>query len=119
MWLQVINKNAFQWDAYHPPVDHIPEGGLPARGVPALEGCTWWGVYWHRVPGGLPVQVLPPANRMIDRCKNITLPKTSFVGSNKVKVTHQGQSKNIFFPSNYLQNFTYFNINPLYVAISH
>ena len=37
-------------------------------------------------PGGVPAQVLPPPspmNRMTDRCKNITLPQTSFAGGNK------------------------------------
>ena len=28
---------------------------------------------------------------------------------NKVKVTHQGQSKNIYFLSNFMSNCTYFN----------
>ena len=37
------------------------------------EGCTW---SW----GGVPAQVLPPVNRMTNRCKNITLPQTSFAG---------------------------------------
>ena len=36
-------------------------GGLPARGG-----------------GGSPCQTPPPVNRMTDRCKNITLAKTSF-----------------------------------------
>ena len=53
------------------------QGGVPAQGggVPA-QGC---------VPaGGVPAQVLPPVNRMTDRCKNITLPQTSFAGAKKV-----------------------------------
>ena len=29
-----------------------------------------------------------PVNRMTDMCKNITLPQTSFVGSNKTPTTH-------------------------------
>ena len=65
-------------------------GGAPARGVPALGGVPSGGILAQGA-WGVPVQVLPPANRMIDRCKNITLPKTSFVASNKVKVTHQGE----------------------------
>ena len=64
---------------------YLPRGvpaqwGVPAWGVPA------WGVFLPRgVPaqGGVPAQVLPPVNRMTDRCKNITLPKTSFAGGNK------------------------------------
>ena len=52
---------------------HLPKGGVPAqggvpgRGVPAQGWCV-------------PAQVLPPVNRMTDRCKNITLTQTSFVG---------------------------------------
>ena len=69
-------------------------GGVPGPGgvylVPGGVYCTWsWGgVYctWSRgggVPGpgggGAPGQVLPPpVNRMTNRCKNITLAKTSF-----------------------------------------
>ena len=55
-------------------------GGVPARG-----GIPAWGVY---LPGGLPAQgctcpgTPPPVNRMTDRCKNITLPQTSFAGDN-------------------------------------
>ena len=43
-------------------------------------GCTWSRrCTWSRggtVPGN------PPVNRMTDRCKNITLPQTSFAGGN-------------------------------------
>ena len=43
-----------------------------------LEGCLWsWGCIQHDHPP-------PPVNRMTDRCKNITLPQTSFAGVNKV-----------------------------------
>ena len=46
---------------------HALPWGVPARGVPA--------------------QVLhPPVNRMIDRCKNITLPQTSFAGGKYIAV---------------------------------
>ena len=41
-------------------------GGVPERGV--SRGY---------LPGGI-LQVLPPVNRMADRCKTITLPQTSF-----------------------------------------
>ena len=51
-------------------------------GVPGLGGCTWsWGVYL--VLGGVPAlggSDTPPVNRMTNRCKNITLPQTSFAG---------------------------------------
>ena len=47
----MLNKNAFQWDAYRPFVDRIPActvaGG--GGGVPAQEGA--------------PAQVLPPVDR--------------------------------------------------------
>ena len=51
----------------------VPGQGVPgARGVPG-QGCTWsWGWGWCTCPG------TPPVNRMTDRCKNITLPQTSF-----------------------------------------
>ena len=56
-------------------------GGVPAGGrctfpggVPAQGECT--------CAGGIPAQVLPPVNRMTDRCKNITLLQTSFAGGN-------------------------------------
>ena len=42
------NKNAFEWDAYHPLVDHIPTCTVAREGVPAW-GCTCLGVY---LPGG-------------------------------------------------------------------
>ena len=53
---------------------------LVPGGVPGLGGCL--------LPGGVPgpggCQVPPPVNRMTNRCKNITLPQTSFAGGNKV-----------------------------------
>ena len=68
---------------------------LPAC-CPYLEACTVPGGWVYLVPGGMclvpggggvpgprgtPAQVLPPpVNRMTDRCKNITLPQTSFAG---------------------------------------
>ena len=69
------------------------QGGVPGPGGTWSGGCTWsqvgvpglgvylvWGVY-------LPRYSLPhlPVNRMTDRCKNITLPQTSFAGGNKEK----------------------------------
>ena len=52
-------------------------GGTWSRGegVPGPGGCTWSG-------RGVPAEVLPPVNRMTDRCKNITLRQTSFAGGN-------------------------------------
>ena len=55
------------------PARGVPAQGVPAQGgVPAREGRVYLRV------GGVPAQVLPPVNRMTDRCKNITLPQTSF-----------------------------------------
>ena len=67
-------------------------GGIPARGC-TCQGIPAQGVYLPEgvnllgdtcpggVPaGGVPAQVLPPVNRMTDRCKNITLPQTLFAG---------------------------------------
>ena len=45
-------------------------------GVPGHGGHVWYGGVWCW--GGIPRQVLPPMNRMTDRCKNITLAKISF-----------------------------------------
>ena len=69
-------------------------GDVPCpRRVPGLRGvylvlggCTWSrGCNWSL--GGVPAQALPaPVNRMTDRCKNITLPQTSFAGGNNVKI---------------------------------
>ena len=78
---------------------HALLGGVPAQGVylpggvPAQVctcqggtcpgGCTCpWGVP-ARGGGGVLAQVLSIVNRMTDRCKNITLPQTSFAGGKK------------------------------------
>ena len=86
-------------------------GGVPARGctcpggVPAQEGCTCLGGYLPRractyqgVPvrgvgvylprgWGVPAQVPPPHHcKQNSRCKNITLPQTSFAGGNKASL---------------------------------
>ena len=71
---------------------YLVRGGVRGPGrVPGLGGCTWsggvylvWGVYLVRGGGtwsregctwsGTP----PPVNRMTNKCKNITLAKTSF-----------------------------------------
>ena len=55
-------------------------GGLLQGGVCSQGGCL------PLVPGGcIPAcnGANPPVNRMTDRCKNITLPQTSFAGGNK------------------------------------
>ena len=65
--------------------------------------CTWSGGVSAPGPGGCLLQVpgegvsapgprgcqvLPPVNRMTNRCKNITLPQTSPAGGNKVKLCY-------------------------------
>ena len=61
-----------------------PGGGAPGLGgVPGPGGCTWLGclLLGRCVPGhGGGVRYSPPVNRMTNRCKNITLPQTSFAG---------------------------------------
>ena len=82
---------------------YLVQGGCTwsQGGVPGPGGCTWsWGVYLvqgggylvlggvpgpggvYLVPGGVPGTwsgtPAPPVNRMTNRCKNITLAKTSF-----------------------------------------
>ena len=50
------------------------EGGVPGPG-----GCTWSRGGGVPGPGGVYlVRYSPPVNRMTNRCKNITLAKTSF-----------------------------------------
>ena len=46
---------------YLVPGEYLVLGGVPVRGVYLLGG-------WE----GVPAQLLPPVNRMTDRCKNIT-----------------------------------------------
>ena len=64
-----------------------PGGVVPDQGgVPGPRGCTLSrGVYLVPGggvpgPGGYLVRYSPPVNRMTNRCKNITLPQTSFAG---------------------------------------
>ena len=66
---------------------YLVPGGYLVRGHLVWgEECTWsWGMYlvpWgYLVPGGtwsrggVPTQVLPPVNRMTDRCKILPCPK--------------------------------------------
>ena len=65
------------------PVSPSITGGVCSRGGCLLRGCLPLvrggdGVY-PSMQWGRP----PPVDRMTDRCKNITLPQTSFAGSNK------------------------------------
>ena len=70
-----------------------PRGCTWSWGGTWSGGCTWSGVYlvpgvggsvcsrgctWSQGVGG--VRYSPPVNRMTNRCKNITLPQTSFAG---------------------------------------
>ena len=80
---------------------YLPGRGV-RRGVPGPEGCTCLG--GHTCPGGctclgVPAQVLPPVNRMTDRCKHITLPQTLFAGGNykqiSCEVWHSRPSLNV------------------------
>ena len=63
---------------------HLPGlggGCVPGLGgVPGPGGTPGPGVHLVR---GAPTQVLPPVNRMTNRCKNITWLQTSFAGGNK------------------------------------
>ena len=56
---------------------HALFGWVPARGVYLPRGCTCPRGY---LPGGYLPRYSPPVIRMTDRCKNITLPQTSFTG---------------------------------------
>ena len=52
----------------------------PRRGSAWSRGCMVWGA-WSQ--GGIPACTEadpPPVNRMTNRCRNITLPQTSFAG---------------------------------------
>ena len=44
----IWNKNAFQYNAYRPPLDHgghtFPVGGVPAQGLYLPRGCSCLGV---------------------------------------------------------------------------
>ena len=76
-------------------------GGFAPRGVSAPGGlllggaCLWSG-------GGIPAcnEADPHMNRMTDRCKNITLPQTSFAGGNKLLVDRKKFPQNYFVVKN-------------------
>ena len=63
----------------------LPGGFLLRRGVCSQgDVCSQGGLLSGGVsaPGGIPActEADPPVKRMTDRCKNITLPQTSFAG---------------------------------------
>ena len=69
-------------------------GGVPGPGGylvwGPVGGGTWSGVQGDVPgPGGWWCQVLPPVNRMTNRCKNITLPQTSFAGGKNSSFVYQ------------------------------
>ena len=57
----------------------VSEEGGAVRGVSARGGICPVGV-----SAPLHAGIHPPVNRMTDRCKNITLPQTSFVGGTNI-----------------------------------
>ena len=60
----------------------VPPGGVLLWGGLLLGGCLLLG---GLLQGGVSQHALrqtPPVNRMTNRCKNITLPQTSFAGGN-------------------------------------
>ena len=60
-----------------PPWDHTPQCHTSPRvNTPGTTHTTNQTPPWSRHP---------PVNRMTDRCKNITLPQTSFAGGNQKK----------------------------------
>ena len=78
-------------------------GGTWSRGVHGPGGwCAWSGgvcMGWGCMVlgGGIPActEADPPVNRMTNRCKNITLPQTSFAGGNKMSLKSCSQPKNM------------------------
>ena len=91
--VDIINKNAFQKDAYRPLVDRISQyallrggcqclvlGWMPGPGggcLPGTGGCLpgpgGGGVVSQHALGRTPP--LPAVNRITDACENITLPQ--------------------------------------------
>ena len=64
-----------------PGLGDVCSGGCLVQGGSALGGVSAPGVPG---PGGIPgcTEADTPVNRMTDRCKNSTLPQTSFAGGN-------------------------------------
>ena len=75
------------------------QGDEPDPGV-HLGGCLLSGVYLVRGVSGTP----PSVNRMTNRCKNITLPQTSFAGGNDkiLGVTQLNDENWTFFEIDFL-----------------
>ena len=107
------------WGVYLVLEGDVPGPGgvyLVLGGVPAPRGCTWAGSVcshggctwsWGGVPGPRGCQVLPLVNRMTNRCKNITLPQTSFAGGKKEKTkltNHQNSRNTLGLASKKIQN---------------
>ena len=97
-------RGCLLWGLYLVPGGCLVKGGgvvvSALGGVPGPGGCTWsQGVSapgvsapCRDVPGLRGDQVLPPpVNRMTNRCKNITLPQTSFAGGNKRNLARGGR----------------------------
>ena len=72
------------WGVYMPRGVYLPRG-VPTQGVCLPGGVPAWGLYLPRGRGYLS-RYSPPVNRMTDRCKNITLPQTSFAGGNNTTI---------------------------------
>ena len=60
---------------------------------------NWGGSPWQGGMGGVMQGMLgyhiPPVNRMTNRCKNITLPQTSFAGGNYENVVNLSDAKHV------------------------
>ena len=82
--------------------------GRPYSGEGAVQGVSKGCVSSGCVSGGCldpeADTLTAPVNRMTDRCKNITLPQTSFAGGNK-KLRPEGLDLHRFI-SEVVQNFS-------------
>ena len=78
---------------------HGPRGCMHGPGGCMVPGAGAWsrgvhgprGVCMVRRGGGIPACTEaepPPCERMTNRCKNITLPQTSFAGGNKATLLY-------------------------------
>ena len=78
---------AWTWSPSISPLGVGLAGGSPWQGVSLKGGVSLaGGSPWQRgvsLAGGFPY---PPVNRMTNRCKNITLPQTSFAGGKNVTI---------------------------------